>query len=172
MYRPRREEWRQSRDCAFPQPIGAWQLDQGGNFISAHHFGTIAKSVLKSRFCAISSNFCDFTRFQPDFTHFWFFQAIQPVMHVLTRKIVRFYESKRDFNNFGWRSLHGVSDFHHWSKIFVKALEQLEHYNLQYYHFLYNACFSLCKASLFIFSNITMDRMCEILCFFNLIFNF
>ena len=90
---------RQSRDCAFPQPIGAWQLDQGGNFVSAHHFGTIAKSVLKSRFCAISSDFCDFTPIQPDFTHFQFFQSIQHVKHVLTRKIVRFYELKHDFNN-------------------------------------------------------------------------
>ena len=37
---------------------------------------------------AISFDFCDFTRFQPDFTYFRFFQPIQPVMHVLTRKIV------------------------------------------------------------------------------------
>jgi hypothetical protein len=44
-------------------------------------------------------DFIRFLRFQPDFTHFWFFQAIQHVMHVLTHKIVRFYESKRDFNN-------------------------------------------------------------------------
>jgi hypothetical protein len=35
----------------------------------------------------------------PDFIHFLFFQTIQHVKHVLTRKIVRFYESKRDFNN-------------------------------------------------------------------------
>ena len=81
-------------------PIGIWQLDmRGGDFVSGPHFVKIAKSVLESRFCAISSDFCDFTRFQPDFTPFRFFQAIQPVMHVLTRKIVRFYESKRDFNN-------------------------------------------------------------------------
>ena len=99
------EDWRlktvksDSHDCAFPQPIGAWQLDHGGNFVSAHHFGTITKSVLKSRFCAISSDFCDFTRFQPDFTHFWFFQAIQHVKHVLTRNIIWFYESKCNFNN-------------------------------------------------------------------------
>jgi hypothetical protein len=72
---------------------------RGGDFVSGSHFIKITKSVLKSRFCVISSDFCDFTWFQPDFTHFWFFQAIQPVMHVLTRKIVRFYESKRDFNN-------------------------------------------------------------------------
>jgi len=81
-------------------PIGIWQLSRRGDFVSGPHFVKIAKSVLKSRFCAISSDFCDFTRFQPDFTHFRFFQAIQPVMHVLTRKIVWFYESKRDFNNF------------------------------------------------------------------------
>jgi hypothetical protein len=74
---------------------------RGGDFVSRPHFIKIAKSVLKSRFCAISSDFCNFTWFQPDFTHFRFFQAIQPVMHVLTRKIVRFYESKRDFNNLG-----------------------------------------------------------------------
>ena len=72
---------------------------EGGNFVSAPHFGKIAKLVLKSLFCAISSDFYDFTRFQPDFTHFRFFQAIQHVMHVLTRKIIRFYESKHDFNN-------------------------------------------------------------------------
>jgi hypothetical protein len=41
----------------------------------------------------------DFLRFQPDFTHFQFFQTIQHVKHVLTRKIVRFYELKRNFNN-------------------------------------------------------------------------
>jgi hypothetical protein len=79
---------------------------EGGYFVSAPHFGKIAKSVLKSRFCAISSDFYDFTRFQPDFIHFLFFQAIQHVMHVLTRKIVRFYESKRDFNNIDGRCPH------------------------------------------------------------------
>jgi len=39
--------------------------------------------------------FCDFTRFHP----FLIFQTIQHAKHVLTRKIVRFYEWKRDFNN-------------------------------------------------------------------------
>jgi hypothetical protein len=67
-------------------------------------FGEIAKSVLKSRFFAISPDVNDFTRFQPDFTHFRFFQTIQHAKHVLTRKIVRFYESKRDFNNLGIKS--------------------------------------------------------------------
>ena len=52
----------------------------------------LAQSVLKSRFYVISFDFCDFT-------HFRFFQAIQHVKHVLTCKIVRFSESKRDFNN-------------------------------------------------------------------------
>jgi hypothetical protein len=32
-----------------------------GDFVSGPHFIKIAKSVLKSRFCAISSDFCDFT---------------------------------------------------------------------------------------------------------------
>jgi hypothetical protein len=47
----------------------------------------------------------DFTRFHPifaispDFTHFRFFQAIQHVKHVLNHNVVRFYESKSDFNN-------------------------------------------------------------------------
>ena len=101
------EDWRVKnawRDCAFPQPIGAWQLDHGGDILfQCMHFVTIVKSVLKSRFCAISSDFNDFTRFQPDFTHFRFFQTIQHVKHVLTRKIIRFYESKRDFNNLALR---------------------------------------------------------------------
>jgi len=80
------------RDCAFTQPIGAGQLEHGGdNFLQFMRFGEIAKSVMKSRFCTIS----------PDFTHFRFFQTIQHAKHVLTRKIVRFYESKRDFNNLG-----------------------------------------------------------------------
>jgi hypothetical protein len=63
------------------------------------HIGEIVQSVMKSRFYAISSDFNDFTRFQPDFTHFRFFQTIQHAKHVLTRKIVLFYETKRDFNN-------------------------------------------------------------------------
>jgi hypothetical protein len=90
------------RDCAFPQPISAWQLDHRGDILfQCMHFVTIVKSVLKSRFCAISFDFNDFTRFQLDFTHFLFFQMIQHVKHVLTRKIIRFYESKCDFNNLG-----------------------------------------------------------------------
>ena len=92
---------RESKLCprSFCSYQSIWQLSKRGDFVSGPYFVKIAKSVMKSRFCAISFDFCDFTRFQPDFTHFWFFQAIQPVMHVLTRKIVRFYESKRDFNN-------------------------------------------------------------------------
>jgi hypothetical protein len=65
---------------------GAW----GNILLQCMRFVTIIKSILKSRF---------FARFQPDFTHFWFFQTIQHTKHVLTRKIIRFYESKRDFNN-------------------------------------------------------------------------
>jgi hypothetical protein len=34
---------------------------RGGDFVSGPHFIKIAKSVMKSRFCAISSDFCDFT---------------------------------------------------------------------------------------------------------------
>ena len=89
------EEWRLKtlknwRDCAFTQPIGAGQLEHGGNnFLQFMRFGENAKSVMKSRF------FCDFTRFHP----FLIFQTIQHAKHVLTRKIVRFYEWKRDFNN-------------------------------------------------------------------------
>jgi hypothetical protein len=98
-------KWRESHESVTVQETSNRRLTAGherGNFVSAPHFGTIAKSVLKSQFCAISSDFCDFTRFQPDFTNFWFFQVIQHVKHVLTRKIVRFYESKRDFNNLDW----------------------------------------------------------------------
>jgi len=53
----------------------------------------------------------DFLRFypiltiSPDFTHFLFFQTIQYVKYVLTRKIVWFYESKRDFNNLDWNDI-------------------------------------------------------------------
>jgi len=92
---------RESKSCpwSFCSYQSIWQLSKRGRFCFRALFIKIVKSVLKSRFCAISSDFCDFTWFQPDFIHFWFFQAIQPVMHVLTRKIVRFYESKRDFNN-------------------------------------------------------------------------
>ena len=57
------------------------------------HIGEIVQSVLKSRFYTISPDF-------NDFNHFLFFQTIQHAKHVLTRKIVRFYESKHDFNNF------------------------------------------------------------------------
>jgi hypothetical protein len=63
------------------------------------YFVEIVKTVLKSFFFAILPDFNDFTRFQPDFNHFRFFQTIQHVKHVLTCKIVRFYKSKRDFNN-------------------------------------------------------------------------
>jgi len=73
---------RQSRDCAFPQPNRHLTAGPGGNFVSAPHFGTIAKSVMKSRFGAISFDFCDFTPIQPDFTpiqpdftHFLFFSS-------------------------------------------------------------------------------------------------
>jgi hypothetical protein len=52
-------------------------------------FGEIAKSILKSWFFA----------FSPDSNHFLVFQTIQHANHVLARKIVRFYESKHDFNN-------------------------------------------------------------------------
>ena len=51
------------------------------------YFVEIVKTVLKSLFFAISPDFNDFTRFQPDFNHFRFFQTIQHVKHVLTRKI-------------------------------------------------------------------------------------
>jgi len=84
------------------QPIGAGQLEQGGDILlQCMRSVKIVKSTLKSWVFAISPDFNDFTRFQPDFTYFWFFQTIQHVKHVLTRKIVRFYESKRDFNNLG-----------------------------------------------------------------------
>jgi hypothetical protein len=73
----------------------------GGILLQCMTFGEIVKSVLKSWFFTISPDFNDFTRFQPDFTNFWFFQTIQHVKHVLTHKIVRFYQSKHDFNNLG-----------------------------------------------------------------------
>jgi hypothetical protein len=58
-------------DYAFTQPIGAGQLEHGGNnFLQFMRFGEIAKSVLKSQFFAISPDFNDFTLFQPDFIHF------------------------------------------------------------------------------------------------------
>ena len=64
------------------QPIGAWQLDQEGILFQRN---ILAQS--QNRYWNR-----DFARFHlifmisPDFTYFWFFQAIQPVMYVLTRK--------------------------------------------------------------------------------------
>jgi len=63
----------------------------GGNILlQCMSFGEIVKSVLKSWCFAISTWFHPFSIF---------FQTIQHVKHVLTRKIIWFYESKRDFNN-------------------------------------------------------------------------
>jgi hypothetical protein len=51
--------------------IAAGQLERGGKGYGQYMFSAkIVKTVLKSRFYAISSDFNDFTRFQPDFTHF------------------------------------------------------------------------------------------------------
>ena len=63
-------KWRESRESLTVQETSNRRLTaghEGGNFVSAPHFGTIAKSVLKSWFCAISSDFYDFTRFYPFF---------------------------------------------------------------------------------------------------------
>ena len=62
---------------AFAQP-GAGQLEHegGGILLQCMHFVKMVKSVLKSRFFTISPDFNDFTQFQPDFTHFRFFQTI------------------------------------------------------------------------------------------------
>jgi len=60
----------------------------------------------------IFCDFTDFTWFQPDFINFRVFKTILHIKHILTRKIVRFYELNRDFNNLdcnaniiGWRSV-------------------------------------------------------------------
>jgi len=59
------------RDCAFTQPIGAGQLEHGGdNFLQFMRFGEIAKSVLKLRFYAISPDFNDFNPISPIFYFF------------------------------------------------------------------------------------------------------
>ena len=59
----------------------------GGNFQCSNYI-EIVQSVLISQFCVISSDFYDFTRFQPDFTHFRFCSSIQPIMHVLTTLVL------------------------------------------------------------------------------------
>ena len=77
-------------------------------------FVEIVKSAVKSRFFAILSDFTDFTQFQPDFINFRVFKAIRHVKYILTRKIVRFYELNRDFNNLGckdcWRNWASYKD--------------------------------------------------------------
>ena len=53
-------------------------------------FVEIVKTVLNLWFHSIS----------PDFIHFRVFKAILNVKHILTFKIIQFYESTRNFNNF------------------------------------------------------------------------
>jgi hypothetical protein len=108
-------EWR-PRDCAFNWTTKRrWTAGAGGDILlQCMRSIKIVKSTLKSWFFAISPDFNDFTRFQPDFTYFRFFQTIQHVKHVLTRKIVRFYESKRDFNNLALSLF--ISLQSHWHK--------------------------------------------------------
>jgi hypothetical protein len=101
MYRLFREEWRQlllvpcidwrgkiEDSRVTVQPIGAWQLDQGGILFQR----TILAQSQNRYWNRDFARFHPIFAISPDFTHFRFFQAIQPVMHVLTHKIVRFYE--------------------------------------------------------------------------------
>jgi hypothetical protein len=71
---------------------------------AVYDFVEIVKSIVKSWFFAISSNFTDFTRFQPDFINFRVFKAIRHVKYILTRKIIRFYELNHDFNNLAYNN--------------------------------------------------------------------
>jgi hypothetical protein len=83
-------------DCAFIQPLGVGQLEHGGTF-----FFSLCVLV-KSQNQSWTRDFLRFhpiLKISPDFTHFLFFQTIQHAKHVLTHKIVWFYESKYDFNN-------------------------------------------------------------------------
>jgi len=62
------------------------------------------KTVPFFTFLRFSTCLCDFEQVLCDFKHF---RVLPPFLHVLgalTRKIVRFYELKRIFNNHGCKS--------------------------------------------------------------------
>jgi len=69
-------------------PLLVWRKHKLHYCSAVYVFVEIVKLVLKSRFFVISSDFTDFTRFQPDFINFQVFKAILHVKHILTRKIV------------------------------------------------------------------------------------
>jgi len=94
-------------------------LERGDKGYRQYMFSAkIVKTVLKSCFYMISP---DFNLISPIFEFFERFSTLS--LYILTRKIVRFYESNRDFNNL---------DQHHRSFSKKKALLELRMHFVQY----------------------------------------
>ena len=81
---------------------GRVMVCRGGETESVYFFHSLSNSLTRSVFTELTE-FDQVWSSLTEFDHFRVFNSILHVICELTRKIVRFYESTRDFDNNGWR---------------------------------------------------------------------